>query len=111
MSQIPNDPNPYQTPETQSPPTGKPSLYANYENVPWFRRSGVNSVFVLVGFFCCSPFLWVTCIMLMTGDIYYNRQGPDGTLETWSVANKVVAWVLLLVNLAAVAFSVMGQAG
>ena len=37
--------------------------------------------------------------MLITGDVYYNKHKDDGSLKTWSFANKVVAWVLLLVNL------------
>jgi hypothetical protein len=33
--------------------------------------------------------------MLATGDIYYNKLEPGGTLKKWSFANKVVAWLLL----------------
>ena len=42
------------------------------------------------------PFLLVTCIMLATGDIYYDEQLSDGKLKTWSTANKAVAWILLI---------------
>ena len=47
-------------------------LYTEYEQVPWYRRSGVNSVFILVRFFTggCVPLILWTCVNLVTGDIY-----------------------------------------
>ncbi|HEX2475602.1 MAG TPA: hypothetical protein VHK01_12695 [Lacipirellulaceae bacterium] len=38
----------------------------------------------------------MTCLVLVTGDIYYNKTGRDGTLKVWSGANKVIAFLLLL---------------
>ncbi len=40
--------------------------------------------------------MWITCLMLLTGDIYYDERGADGKLKTWSVGNKVVAGILLV---------------
>jgi hypothetical protein len=42
------------------------------------------------------PLLLMTCLVLVTGDIYYNKTGRDGTLKVWSGANKVIAFLLLL---------------
>jgi len=42
------------------------------------------------------PLLVITCLVLVTGDIYYNKADSNGTLKVWSKANKVVAFLLLL---------------
>lgn len=73
-----------------------PTEYYNYEEVPWSRRSGINSLFVILGIFCMPLFLLFTVIMLITGDIYYNKYSQNGTLKKWSVANKVIAVFILL---------------
>jgi hypothetical protein len=69
-----------------------------YRRIPWLRKSGTNSMFILLHVLTLGtvPFLLITCIVLATGNIYYNKLGPDGTLMKWSTANKVVAWLLLL---------------
>ncbi len=38
----------------------------------------------------------VTCIVLVTGDIYYDQIEPSGKLKTWSNANKIIAFLILL---------------
>src|SRR3990170_6170533 len=74
--------------------------YMTYEQVPWYRRSGVNSVFILVHILTggCVPFILWTCVNLVTGDIYYKKKDAAGYLQTRSFANKVVAVAILLVN-------------
>jgi RNA polymerase subunit RPABC4/transcription elongation factor Spt4 len=77
-----------------------------YDNIPFLRRSGTNSAFVLGGLCCLPPLLWITCVMLLTGDVYYDERGDDGKLKTWSVANKVVAGVLLVLQVIGIAVNV-----
>ncbi len=104
-----NSPNPYDASHSDAA-SSKPSKYVNYMDVPWYRRSGVNSAFTLLGLFCFSPLLWFVCAILMTGDIYYNKHQDDGSLKTWSFANKVIAWVLVLVNLVVWGYILLGTA-
>jgi hypothetical protein len=101
--------------------------YQDYAKVPWFRRSGVNSWFVVLGgfgpgiiqaiviegklwptlpgialallAFLLSLLLYTTCGNLLTGDIYYNQAGNDGNLKPWSFGNKIVAVVIVLVQI------------
>ena len=82
--------------------------YMLYEEVPWYRRSGVNSVFILVHILTCGcvPLILWTCVNLVTGDIYYKKKDAAGLLETWGFANRVVAIAILLVN-AIVFFSLL----
>ncbi len=105
-----NESNPYDAPQTAASASTRPSNYSHYTDVPWYRRSGTNSVFTLLGLLCFSPLLWFVCIVLMTGDIYYDKHQEDGTLKTWSFANKVIAWILLVVNLAFLGFVLFGGA-
>jgi hypothetical protein len=72
-----------------------------YEDVPWFRRSGVNSGLLLLGL-VFPPAMACVCGTLLTGDIFYNKVGDDGTLKRWSGANRVVAYVALGLQLVAV---------
>jgi hypothetical protein len=71
----------------------------SYDQIPWFRKSSINSVFVLVGFFCFPPLLLATCVILLTGDVYYDKRTPEGGFKTWSAANKVVAVILLVLQI------------
>ena len=70
-------------------PVGPP--YTNYDDVPSNRRSGLVSIYVLLGFVCFPPFLWLACFILLTGDVFYNRIGKDGQLENLSKASAAVA--------------------
>lgn len=69
--------------------------YTDYQQVPWYRRSGTMTVFILVGFFCFPPLLWAACVICLTGDVYNNRVKKDGTLSRWSTGNKVAAAIIL----------------
>ena len=72
--------------------------YANYLDVPWYRRSSTASILVLAGFFCFPPLLWTACILCLTGEIYNKKVGADGYLTRWSYANKVVAGIIVIVQ-------------
>jgi hypothetical protein len=94
--------NPYAAPRSALADT-RPR-YRRYEDVPWYRRSFVNTLFVLSGFVGLPLIVWC-CINLVTGDVYYNDVDETGRLKKWSKANKVVAGILLLIY--AVAFVAM----
>jgi hypothetical protein len=85
--------NPYASP--RSPTDFKPQDIRAYEDVPWHRRSSVNTLFSFVGLTVFPPLVWWTCFNLITGDVYYNVE-HDGRLMTWSRPNKFVAALLLL---------------
>ncbi len=80
--------------------------YQQYRDVPWYRRSGTNSVFLLVGLFF-APLLWTTCYILLTGDVYYDQVRKDGNLKKWSLANRIVATILVICQLALIIFAVL----
>lgn len=74
------------------------SKYTDYRDVPWLRKSGTNTAILVLHVLALGilPFLLITCFVLITGDVYYNKTAPDGTLAVWSKANKVIAFLLLL---------------
>ena len=72
--------------------------YQNYNIVPWYRKSRINSWFVLLGLFI-PPFIWFVAYMLATGNIFYNKVDNNGNLKKWSIANKIVAWIIIAVQL------------
>jgi hypothetical protein len=78
--------------------TAPPGEYTEYEQVPWYRRSGTASLFALAGFFCFPPLLWIVCILCLTGDIYNKTYTKDGYLMKWSWANKIAAILILLLQ-------------
>ena len=73
----------------------KPGQFYSYDEVPFLRRSEINSLFVIFGLFTGITLI-LPVIMLLSGDIFYNKTNPDGTLRKWSFANKVVAVIFLL---------------
>jgi len=90
--------NPYEPPQQPVEDRGPPQR-ERYEDVPWFRKSGFNSLLVLLGL-CCGPFILAVCIILLTGDVYYNTYDAQGRLNRWSFANKVVAVIILILQVA-----------
>jgi hypothetical protein len=84
--------------------------YHNYSDVPWYRRSGVNSLFIIAHLLTCGfvPLLLWVCINLVTGDVYYDKRKKNGELRVWSVGNKVVAVVILAINVIALAMVLSG---
>ena len=74
-----------------------------YSDVPWYRQNGINSAFVLAGFFCFPPLLWATCVIVLKGPVYLDAYDEQGRLKMWGPANKVVAVILLALQVVAVA--------
>lgn len=76
--------------------------YSNYKSVPWYRRSNVNTAFILIGFGSKGfiPLTLVTCILLLTGNVYYKDTDNAGQLRIWSKANKIAAVAILFANIA-----------
>ena len=77
----------------------KKKRYKDYKDIPWSRRSSVNTAFILLGFLGCLPLGWWTLYNLISGYIYYNKKEADGTWKTWSYANKVLAFIIVIVNI------------
>jgi hypothetical protein len=69
-----------------------------YHKVAWYRRSGTNQGFILFGCILFPPLLWTSCILALTGPIYYNRLKEDGQLKTWHWTNKVAAIILIIIQ-------------
>src|SRR5262249_47461152 len=100
-------------PGPESNPAASAPEPTDYQAVPWFRKSGVCSAIIiahlLVGILGgCIPLLSLlgifttlgvigVCIVVLTGPVYYDKRGKDGTLRTWSRANKVAAVILLVI--------------
>ena len=104
-------------PQGQQPQTPQQVL----ASIPTYRRSGVASalllvalaaaflgpyflgpillhagtvVFTLIGLLLGAPLLAV-CVIVLTGDIYYDTFDAQGQIKKWGVANKVVAGLIL----------------
>jgi hypothetical protein len=84
-------------------PTETPEVPPAIENVPIYRREWVVSLLLLGGLFLCPPALWAVCILCLTGDIYRNKVGEDGSLVRWYWPNKLAAVLLLVLQLIMVA--------
>ena len=103
----PGDPSGYGPPGGYGPSGGggygpmTPQM--RYADVPWFRKNGINSAFVIAGFFCLPPLLWTTCIIVITGPVYMDAYDERGQLKTWGPANKVVAVILIVFQVVAIA--------
>ena len=106
-----------------TPPASKPlnkrasaprtkSGYRNYSDVPWIRKSGAHHLCFILQFLTCFaiPFLLFTCVVLVTGPVYYNQKEPDGSLKKWSPANTVVAFLLLIPSLLVMVIFAVGFA-
>jgi len=77
-----------------------------YQQLPWYRKSPYVSIFVVLGL-CCSPSMLAVCVIVLTGDVYFNQADPaTGGLKKWSYTNKVVAFIILGFQLLAIAANV-----
>jgi hypothetical protein len=78
------------------------TIYHSYSEVPWYRRSGVNTAFIVIGVGSRGviPLTLVSCLLVLTGEIYYKKPDKDGNLHTWSKGNKVAAVIILAANIA-----------
>lgn len=68
-----------------------------YSELPWYRKSEVNSALMIVHLvtFGLLPLLLVTCLALVSGDIYHKQLDEQGNLRTWSLPNKILAYTFL----------------
>jgi hypothetical protein len=75
--------------------------FTDYNQVPWHRKSDVNSIFILAAFLTGGlfPGLLFVCIVVLTGDVYYKKSDDRGFLLKWHWMNKVIAVVLLIGNI------------
>jgi len=91
---------------SQSPESRR---YREYREVPWYRRSGSNGFLILLNLLSGGfiPGTLLVCIFVLTGDIYYKHYDKDGNLQTWSWGNKIVAVILLLINIVYLGYVVM----
>jgi fumarate reductase subunit C len=94
----PDEMNPYAAPS--GGPASDTGPYQRYDQVPWYRRSSFNSLFVVLGL-CCSPFIIWVCVIVLTGDVYYDKVDKDGRLKRWSSTNKIVAVIIMVIQVSA----------
>ena len=108
-SHLPEDPIEPRPVEDSHPIATGPT---DYGAVPWYRRNGYCSAIILAHLFmmCCGAGIPVVgllgifttvgviaiCIVVLTGPVYYNKRRKDGSLKSWSGANKVAAVILLI---------------
>ncbi|MDX2039262.1 MAG: hypothetical protein SFX72_21625 [Isosphaeraceae bacterium] len=71
--------------------------YASYDQVPWFRRADILGAITFLGLIL-NPAILFSCIVVLTGDVYYDQVDDHGQLKRWSVGNKVAAVVLLIIQ-------------
>jgi len=84
-------------------PTDASQLYAQ---LPWYRKSSYVSVITLVGL-CCSPAILTVCIIVLTGDVYYEQADASGHLKKWGFANKIAAIAILGFQILFIAMNVI----
>jgi len=98
--------NPYEAPRPVS--LTETDVSQLYQQLPWYRKSPYVSIFVVLGL-CCSPAILAVCIIVLTGEVYYNQPDPaSGGLKKWSYANKVVAFIILAIQILAIAARIAG---
>jgi hypothetical protein len=88
--------NPYEAPRPA--PLSPSEIAQRYDQLPWYRKSSYVSPITLLGL-CCGPAILVVCIIVLTGDVYYNQTDAAGHLKKWGYANKIVAIVILAVQI------------
>ena len=88
--------NPYEAPQTT--PLSPVEIAQQYSTLPWYRKSSYVSPITLLGL-CCSPAILAVCIIVLTGDVYYNQTDAAGNLKKWGFANKIAAIVILVLQI------------
>jgi hypothetical protein len=107
---------PYAPPGTTPPHGAAGRVSELLARVPPYRKSSVMSALLLLGLALAflgpmllvslgvtSPYVgWalglpilITCIVVLSGPVYYARIDDSGQLEQWSIANKIVAALIL----------------
>ncbi len=94
-------------PPVMKQPPGKKVKYRRYEDVPWYRRSMLNHIFAITGFFCFPFLVWWVVAMCLTGDVYQKNRGKDGYLKTWGKFSKVFSVFLVILQILAVIFYIV----
>lgn len=92
-------------PLNNSLPVTHPASVNNYDDLPWYRKSVVNTILIIASLLTGGlfPGTVIVCISVLSGEIYYNKKDDQGNLKTWHWSNKVVAILLLLLNIASLA--------
>jgi hypothetical protein len=78
-----------------------------YSDLPWYRKSSSVSLLTLFGL-CCGPAILAVCIIVLTGDVYYDKRDRSGNLKKWGAGNKVAAIIILVLQ---VIFTILYAAG
>jgi hypothetical protein len=75
--------------------------FTDYTQLPWHRKSGANSLLILASILTLGlfPGTLVVCVNVLRGEVYYNKKDERGYLKKWHRANKVVAVLLLALNI------------
>lgn len=91
-----------ETPDPTFLPSNTPGEFTDYNQLPWYRKSGVNSGLILASILTCGlfPGIFIVCIVLSTGEVYFNKKNEQGYLKKWHWGNKIIAILLLLLNIA-----------
>jgi len=71
-----------------------PSADDQYLDLPWYRKSSYVSPLTLLGL-CFGPAILVVCLIVLTGDVYYDKIDSTGKLQKWGGGNKVAAIIIL----------------
>jgi hypothetical protein len=69
--------------------------YSTYEQVPWNRKSGFNTLLFGLGLFI-PPLMWWGVANVLTGEVYENHYHKNGKIKTWSTANKIAGVILFV---------------
>ena len=81
--------------------------FVDYAQVPWYRRASIVGAITFLGL-VFGPAILFSCIVVLTGDVYYDKADEHGQLKRWSPGNKVAAVIILIINLA-VTFAILTQ--
>lgn len=69
-------------------------VYQQYSEVPWYRKSAYVSPITLLGL-CFGPAILAVCIIVLTGDVYYDQRDAASNLKKWGAGNKIAAVIIL----------------
>lgn len=91
-------PPPPPIPVTAPPSLATEQTYQSYQDVPWYRRASVNSVFILLNVLSCGwfPGTLIVCAMVLTGDVFAKNPDKPGGAKAWGRGNRIAACILLL---------------
>jgi len=75
-----------------------------YAPLPWYRKSTVCSILLIVGILVFRPLVFIPVISCLTSPIYYREFDENGELATWSWGNRVAAIIFLVLAIAFMVF-------